>query len=58
MNESDRICGAQFGVSPTSLTLTDSSLQPVLEATWRSTGLTPASWRATGGVPCSSSFDR
>ena len=58
MNESDRICGAEFGVSPTSLTLTDSDSQAVLEATWRPAGLAPASWRAAGGGSCSSSFDR
>ena len=59
LNSTQRIGSRESVESPDSMTLSDNSGRPLLEASWAtSNSLTPSNWAAAGGLSCSAQFDR
>ena len=59
LNSTHRIASREVIGSPGSVTLSDNSGRPLLEASWSNpNSLQPSNWGAAGGLACSAQFDR
>ena len=60
LNSTHRIGIRESVESPDSMTLSDNSGRPLLEASWAGSpnSPTPSNWAAAGGLACAAQFDR